>query len=85
MRNVGYIYQITVCATGDLYIGATALGVKLRVRQHLTDSRRHLHYSLLNNKFKVRTLKRIRYKKRIELFNLERYYINKFKPQLNRI
>ncbi len=84
MRNVGYIYQITICTTGDLYIGATALGVKLRVRQHLTDSRRHLHYSLLNNKFKVRTLKTIRYTKISELFRLERFFINKLKPKLNR-
>ncbi len=82
--NVGYIYLITLSASGLQYIGVTRRTIGQRLRDHLSDARRHLYHSLLNNEFKVRKLKKIRYTKKIELFRLERFFINKLKPKLNR-
>ena len=85
MVNVGFIYMITVCDNHKRYIGLSTRKVKLRVREHLSDQRRHLHGALYQKKYKIKTLRTIRYKKRRELFDFERYYINKLKPELNRL
>ena len=78
---LGYVYQITV--SGKSYIGMTARTVGIRVREHATDKRRHMYKTLRNKKYTVKTLRRVRFKKRKELFKVERYYMRKLLPELN--
>jgi len=81
MRYVGFVYQITLFMNGHRYIGMTSRTVQRRIREHLNDKRRYFY----RRKFKVRTLRRFRYNDKLKLFKLERYYINKLKPELNAI